>query len=74
MGELDKRIAQARHRMEEAEAKKRKEERSARTRRLILEGAILESVCPEAQQMTPEELQNILIEKFKTEETAGEGA
>ena len=42
MTEQEKKLLQAKHRMEEAEARNRKKERSIRTRRLIQEGAILE--------------------------------
>ena len=40
MERLQKVIAQARHRQEEAEARNRKKERDARTHRLVQEGAI----------------------------------
>jgi hypothetical protein len=46
--------------MEEAQARNRKKERSTRTRRLIQEGAILESVFPDAEFMELEELQAFL--------------
>ena len=42
----EKELLQAQHRLEEAEARRRAKERKARTRRLIQEGAILESVAP----------------------------
>lgn len=51
MTEQEKKLQQAKHRMEAVEARNRKKERSARTRRLIQEGAILESVFPQAQHM-----------------------
>ena len=41
----EKALLQAKHRLEEAEARNRKKERNSRTRRLIQEGAILESIC-----------------------------
>lgn len=41
-----KKLEQAKHRLEEAQAKNRKLERIERTRRLIQEGAILEKVFP----------------------------
>ena len=56
MTEKEKKLLQAKHRMEEAEARNRKKERSIRTRRLIQEGAILESVFPQAQHMDLREL------------------
>lgn len=60
MTEDEKKILQAKHRMEEAEARDRKKERSARTRRLIQEGAILESAFPDAEFMDPEDLLHFL--------------
>ena len=60
MTEEEKKIRQAKHRVEEAQARNRKKERSARTRRLIQEGAILESVFPDAEFMEMEELQAFL--------------
>lgn len=59
MTEQEKKLLQAKHRMEEAEARNRKKERSLRTRRLIQEGAILESVFPQAQHMELEALKAI---------------
>ena len=46
MTEEEKKLLQAKHRLEEAQARNRKAERSKRTRRLIQEGAILEKVFP----------------------------
>ena len=60
MTETDKQLRQAKHRVEVAQARNRKKERSARTRRLIQEGAILESVFPDAEFMELEELQAFL--------------
>ena len=56
----NKEILQAKHRMEEAQARNRKKERSTRTRRLIQEGAILESVFPDAEFMDLDDLQAFL--------------
>ena len=44
MTEAEKKLLQAQHRLEEAQARDRVKERKARTRRLIQEGAILEKV------------------------------
>ena len=44
MTENEKKLLQAKHRLEEAEMRDRQKERKARTRRLIQEGAILEKV------------------------------
>ena len=46
MTENEKKLIQARHRLEEAEARDRVKERKERTRRLIQEGAVLEKVLP----------------------------
>ena len=69
MTEQEKKLQQAKHRMEAAEARNRKKERSARTRRLIQEGAILESVFPQAQYMELEALKAILEKRLGTENT-----
>lgn len=42
MTEDEKKLLQAKHRLEEAEARNRVRERKARTRRLIQEGAVLD--------------------------------
>ena len=44
MTENDKKLLQAKHRLEEAEMRGRQKERKARTRRLIQTGAILEKI------------------------------
>lgn len=67
MTEQEKKMLQAKHRMEEAEARNRKKERSLRTRRLIQEGAILESVFPQAQHMELEALKAILEQRLGIE-------
>ena len=51
MTENEKKLIQAQHRLEEAQARDRAKERKARTRRLIQEGAILEKVFPQAANM-----------------------
>ena len=73
MTEQEKKMLQAKHRMEEAEARNRKKERNLRTRRLIQEGAILESVFPQAQHMDLEVLKAILEKRLGTENTNNEG-
>ena len=73
MTEQEKKLLQAKHRMEEAEARNRKKERSLRTRRLIQEGAILESVFPQAQYMDLEALKAILEQRLGTKEPNNEG-
>lgn len=49
MTDTEKKLLQAKHRLEEAQARDRVKERKARTRRLIQEGAVLEKVLPEVQ-------------------------
>ena len=49
MTDTEKKLLQAQHRLEEAQARDRVKERKARTRRLIQEGAILEKVLPEVR-------------------------
>lgn len=73
MTEQEKKLLQAKHRMEEAEARNRKKERSVRTRRLIQEGAILESIFPQAQHMELEALKAILEQRLGTKEPNNEG-
>ena len=68
-----KKMLQAKHRVEEAEARNRKKERNARTRRLIQEGAILVSVYPLAQHMDPEALKTVLEQRLGAKETNNEG-
>ena len=73
MTEQEKKRLQAKHRMEEAEVRNRKKERSIRTWRLIQEGAILESVFPQAQHMELEALKAILEKRLGTKETNNGG-
>ena len=54
----EKALLQAKHRLEAAQARDRRKERNARTRRLILEGA--EYVVPEVREMSREELRHFL--------------
>ena len=65
MTEDEKKLLQAKHRLEEAEMRDRNKERKARTRRLIQEGAILEKALPHTTQMTLEQLEEFLCEVFK---------
>lgn len=64
MTENEKKLIQAQHRLEEAQARDRVKERKARTRRLILEGAILEKVFPQAANMEPTVLESTLERKL----------
>ena len=65
MTENEKKLLQAKHRLEEAEMRDRQKEQKARTRRLIQEGAILEKASPQTTQMTLEQLEDFLCEVFK---------
>lgn len=60
----EKKLLQAQHRLEEAQARDRVKERKARTRRLIQEGAILEKVLPEVQAVELPELEVYLSRKL----------
>ena len=61
MTENEKKLLQAKHRLEESQARNRQKERKARTRRLIQEGAILEKACPQAASMPLTELEDYLL-------------
>ena len=65
MTEDEKKLIQARHRMEKAQARDRAKERKARTRRLIQEGAVLEKVFPAVNGMDLSELEDALREYFQ---------
>ena len=52
MEDNEKKLLQAKHRLEEAQARDRVKERKDRTRRLIQEGAIMEKVFPWASDIT----------------------
>lgn len=60
MTDNEKKLLQAKHRLEEAQARDRVKERKARTRRLIQEGAILEKVFPVVSYMELDELEYYL--------------
>lgn len=64
MTENEKKLLQAKHRLEEAQARDRVKERNTRTRRLIQEGAILEKAFPKAVNMELEDLSQYLKEKL----------
>lgn len=61
----EKALLQAKHRKEEADARNRIKERKARTRRLIQEGAILESVAPKVQNMDLDFLKRELMIRLR---------
>ena len=61
----EKKLLQAKHRTEEAQARDRVRERKARTRRLILEGAIMEKAFPTAAGMELEALEHYLVQHLQ---------
>ncbi|MFR5404923.1 MAG: DUF3847 domain-containing protein [Oscillibacter sp.] len=65
MTDAKKKLIQAQHRLEEAQARDRVKERKARTRRLIQEGAILEKMLPEVQAVELPELEAYLSRKLE---------
>jgi hypothetical protein len=62
--EEERKLIQAKHRLEEAQMRNRAKERKARTRRLIQEGALVEKYYPDAAKMSLEKLSEVLREKF----------
>ena len=58
-------LLQAKHRLEEAQARDRVKERKQRTRRLIQEGAILERVLPEVTGIALSELDAYLGRRLR---------
>ena len=60
MTENEKKLLQAQHRLEEAQARQRVKERKDRTRKLIQKGAILEKAMPQTNGLTLEELEQYL--------------
>ena len=67
MTAAEKKLLQAQHRLEEAQARDRVKERKIRTRRLIQEGAILEKVLPEVQTVELPALEGYLSRKLGKE-------
>ena len=63
MTDAEKKLLQAKHRLEEAQARDRVKKRKARTRRLIQEGAILEKAMPEGRGMELSDLETYLLQK-----------
>lgn len=64
MTEDEKRLIQAKHRLEQAENRNRKKERSERNHRLIVEGAILEKLLPEIKTMNLTDIEGYLLKKL----------
>ena len=70
MTDAEKKLLQAQHRLEEAQARDRVKERKMRTRRLIQEGAILEKVLPEVRTMEPTALEDYLFRRLADRDEA----
>ena len=64
MTDAEKKLLQAQHQLEEAQARDRVKERKARTRRLIQAGAILEKVLPEVRTVELPALADYLMQKL----------
>ena len=73
MTDAEKKLLQAQHRLEEAQARNRVKERKARTRRLIQEGAILEKVLPEVLAVELPELEVYLSRKLGKQLSISDG-
>lgn len=65
MSAEEKALLQAKHRLEEAQARDHVKERKQRTRRLIQEGAILERVLPEVTEIALSELDAYLGRRLR---------
>lgn len=65
--DMEKELLQAKHRLEEAQARDRAKERKARTHRLIQIGAIFVKACPEFAYMDLKELEKRLWEATEKE-------
>ena len=70
MTDAEKKLLQAQHRLEEAQARDRFKERKMRTRRLIQEGAVLEKVLPEVRTMKPTALEDYLFRRLADRDKA----
>lgn len=65
MTENEKKLIQAKHRLEQVQNRNRVKERKARTRRLIQEGAILEKVLPHIKAVELDNLEDYLLHILK---------
>ena len=67
MTEDEKKLLQAKHRLEEAEERNRVRERKARTRRLIQEGKKKKKVFPQIVTVELEKLEEFLHSRMRTD-------
>ena len=70
----EKKLVQAQHRLEEAQARERDRERRQRTHRLIQTGAILEKLIPEFRTMGLDDIELELEQRLGTTESEDTGA
>lgn len=70
----EKKLVQAQHRLEAAQARERDRERRQRTHRLIQTGAILEKLIPEFRTMELDDVEMELERRLGTTETEDTGA
>jgi len=70
----EKKLVQAQHRLEAAQARERDRERRQRTHRLIQTGAILEKLIPEIRTMELDDIELELERRLGTTESEDTGA
>lgn len=70
----EKKLLQAQHRLEAAQARERDRERRQRTHRLIQTGAILEKLIPEIRTMELNDIELELERRLGTTESEDTGA
>ena len=70
----EKKLVQAQHRLEAAQARERDRERRQRTHRLIQTGAILEKLIPEFRTMELDDIESELERRLGTTESEDTGA
>lgn len=70
----EKKLVQAQHRLEAAQARERDRERRQRTHRLIQTGAILEKLFPEIRTMELDDIESELERRLGTTESEDTGA
>ena len=66
MTENEKKLLQAKHRIEEEQARDREKERKTRTHRLIKEGAVLEKVYPKIREVELDDLESYMQSLFES--------
>ena len=69
----EKKLVQAQHRLEAAQARERDRERRQRTHRLIQTGAILEKLIPEFRTMELDDIESELERRLGTTESEDTG-